>query len=229
MYAYPHYVKISTFAVLSGCVLLAACTSTSLPIANPNVAPAAAQPLRSKTFAYTGQPQKFRVPMGVTHVTVVARGAGSQSARGGLVQAIIPVTPGESLTIFVGGTPAETLGGYNGGGDGATGGTQDGRGGGGASDVRQGGIALADRVLVAGGAGGRAVGDTEARVAEAPVRAAALKGGTEIAAAPALDRPARDTADTRVAAGRRPSAGRADSAAEQTPADSPEPPAPLVS
>ena len=75
---------------------------------------------------------------------------------GGLTQGNLAVTPGQVLNLFVGGqapdvgdvTPAP--GGFNGGGDGG----QYGAGGGGATDVRVGGTALADRVAVAGGGGG---------------------------------------------------------------------------
>jgi len=77
------------------------------------------------------------------------------SGAGGSVKATIPVTPGEKLAIFVGGYGA-TAGGFNGGGTGgSTGGSGgNGGGGGGASDVRQGGDRLANRVVVAGGGGG---------------------------------------------------------------------------
>lgn len=104
------------------------------------------------TFNYTGAQQNFTVPNGVTHVTVRAYGgsAGS-SAGGGYVKATIPVMSGESLAIVVGGNPSGSTGGFNGGGNG---GNSRGYGGGGASDVRQGGNALANRVIVAGGGGG---------------------------------------------------------------------------
>ena len=69
---------------------------------------------------------------------------------GGRTEATIAVTPGETLTVFVGEQPTSLAGGFNGGGAGETGG----RGGGGASDIRRGGIALTDRVVVAGGGGG---------------------------------------------------------------------------
>lgn len=111
----------------------------------------------SMTFNYTGAQQNFTVPKGVRHVTVQADGGKSYyGPGGGYVKATIPVTPGESLAIFVGGngwTGNGNNGGFNGGG--VTGVT--GNGGGGASDVRQGGIALANRVVVAGGAGGDGV------------------------------------------------------------------------
>jgi hypothetical protein len=101
---------------------------------------------------------------------------------GGRTTATIAVTPGELLQVNVGGRGADAsdeetpmavvnggpgssvrfgvvnpgaLGGFNGGGDGGSDTSDDpGAGGGGASDVRQGGTALGDRVVVAGGAGG---------------------------------------------------------------------------
>lgn len=116
------------------------------------------------------------VPTGVTHVTIVASGAsGPYGATGhyctvigrlgGVVKATIPVTPGETLAVFVGGegtigAPCGSQygngsGAFNGGGDGGVSGYgYDGDGGGGASDVREGGCALSNRILVAGGGGG---------------------------------------------------------------------------
>ena len=113
--------------------------------------PGAGPANHSMTFNYTGAQQNFTVPTGVTHVTVKAYGGGSGSGPGGgYVQATIPVTSGESLAILVGGNPNGATGGFNGGGNG---GGSLGFGGGGASDVRQGGNALANRVIVAGGGG----------------------------------------------------------------------------
>ena len=114
------------------------------------------------TFTYTGAKQSFKVPAGVTRITIVASGANGASGYGfryskytapggpgGRVKATIAVTPGERLAIFVGGSGGD--GGFNGGGESsqAYGGI-----GGGASDVRQRGDGMADRVVVAGGGGG---------------------------------------------------------------------------
>jgi hypothetical protein len=110
----------------------------------------------SQVFNYTGVQQTFIVPNGVTSITVDAYGAQGGSNwsgnvnYGGYVQADIPVTPGTTLYIYVGGQPSGLAGGFNGGGIGETGGA----GGGGASDIRIGGTTYADRVVVAGGAGG---------------------------------------------------------------------------
>jgi hypothetical protein len=116
------------------------------------------------TYKYTGEQQAFVVPYGVTQVTVDVYGAEGWHARGGSIEATIPVTPGESLAILVGGkgTAGEGsfdggVGGFNGGGNGACGQydySECGGGGGGASDIRQGGSGLANRVIVAGGGGG---------------------------------------------------------------------------
>jgi hypothetical protein len=153
-------------SVTAGVALLAACggsTSTTPGVTNQN-APIAPGHHR---FEYTGTGQSFKVPSGVTKITVVARGAAgggapgssaSYSGRGGRVNATIPVHPGETLYVFVGGKPDSSTGGYNGGGDGYGGegsAYPSSYGGGGASDVRAGGATLHDRILVAGGGGGQ--------------------------------------------------------------------------
>lgn len=126
------------------------------------------------TFDHTGGMQTFVVPLGVTEVqfdvlgaeggdiegTTVGWGGTSDIAidagNGGQVTGLLPVTPGETLYIFVGGEGSMLSGGYNGGGDiESCGGTEViAAGGGGASDIRQGGTGLANRVVVAGGGGG---------------------------------------------------------------------------
>ncbi|MGC2407825.1 MAG: glycine-rich protein [Candidatus Cybelea sp.] len=73
----------------------------------------------------------------------------------GLIAATIVVTPGETLAISVGGSGRlASEGGFNGGGERGCNGSQCTGAGGGASDVRQGGNALTDRVIVAAGGGG---------------------------------------------------------------------------
>lgn len=118
---------------------------------------------QSYTFNYTGSPQLFVVPQGCNtsvHVDAYgAQGGGNAVSPGGLggrVQADIPVVPGESLYVYVGGTGDVTgTAGYNGGGTGIGGNAQNpGSGGGGASDVRKGGTTLNDRWVVAGAGGG---------------------------------------------------------------------------
>ncbi|RAK62665.1 glycine-rich protein [Hymenobacter edaphi] len=105
-------------------------------------------------FAYTGAPQTYTVPAGVTQLRVDMAGAGGivngpfyRGGNGGRLQAQLTVTPGEVLTIYVGGMAT----GYDSGSAGYNGAAN---GGGGATDIRRGGGALAGRVLVAGGGGG---------------------------------------------------------------------------
>lgn len=114
----------------------------------------------TQTFNYTGAMQTFVVPAGITSIRVDVRGSQGGSAiynqaatkpddlggNGGRVVAEYPVTPGQTLYIFVGGI------GYNGGGTG--GGSIAQPNGGGASDIRIGGTTLTNRVIVAGGGGG---------------------------------------------------------------------------
>lgn len=112
---------------------------------------------QSATFSYTGAEQFFTVPDGVTSVDLDACGAqGGQyvpgassgvgdAGNGGRALRTITVTPGEQLSIQVGGSGES--GGWNGGGIGGV-------NGGGASDVRKGGTTLANRVVVGGGGGG---------------------------------------------------------------------------
>ena len=164
--------------VFAGAAMLSACGGSQLPIA-----PAAVQHAvtRSKTFVFTGKPQTFTVPSGVTQIAVAAYGAGSPSenqgptgpiatgANGGLLKATIPVKPRERLAIFVGGQGGISVGGsrasggFNGGAPGGRGIYDDqyadgGFGGGGASDVREGGSGFMNRVRIAAGAGGGGVG-----------------------------------------------------------------------
>jgi hypothetical protein len=114
------------------------------------------------TYTYTGSPETFVIPSCVTNLTITARGAqggtggsgGPVGANGGSVRAVLTATPGQILTIFVGGMGIVPNGGYNGGGDGGVSALTTGAGGGGASDVRLAGAALTDRILVAGGGGG---------------------------------------------------------------------------
>lgn len=101
----------------------------------------------TQTFSTVTSGTTFAVPAGVTVITVKAWGAGGGSGGGsvsggggGFAQADIAVTPGESLTVRVGG----------GGGLGGAG-TQRMAGGGGYSGIFRGGTEL---VIAAGGGGG---------------------------------------------------------------------------
>jgi Glycine rich protein len=160
--------------------LLTGCAGSQPPVGASNLANDISRfALHHQTFHYTGKAQSFKVPAGVTYVTIDANGASGPTqggsscyftgGRGGVVKATIAVTPGEILAIFVGGegtgdTPncsAGSEGGFNGG---AAGGSEsyclNGTGGGGASDVRQGGDELRDRVIVAGGGGGGGIANS---------------------------------------------------------------------
>ncbi|MFK8905973.1 glycine-rich protein, partial [Streptomyces sp. YS-3] len=142
-----------TTLVLPGTMALALAGAGLVALAPPALA------ATTVTFAYTGDAQPFIVPAGVYSISVDAFGAqgqdgpagGSAGGLGGEAQSQLSVTPGQMLQINVGGS-----GGY--GGSGAAGkGTDpdtDGGAGGGASDVRQGGNGLSERLLVAGGGGG---------------------------------------------------------------------------
>ena len=140
------------------------------------VASAAATPV---TFGYTGAEQSYVVPAGVSSLQVGATGApggtgvasgdggiGGAGANGAHVDAVVPVTPGETLYVEIGGAGGTGnqnsggTGGFNGGGAGLFGG-----GGGGASDIRTASCAttcpgstgsLQSRLVVAAGGGGGA-------------------------------------------------------------------------
>jgi hypothetical protein len=124
------------------------------------------------SFSFDGEAagQTCLIPDGVTQITVDAYGAvggagGGSGGLGGRVTATIPVTPGETLTVFVGGrgksaiSNGSSAGGFNGGGPGGVPlfGVNSG-GGGGASDVRRAPAALANVLVVAGGGGGGGAG-----------------------------------------------------------------------
>jgi hypothetical protein len=146
---------------------------TSVSGANINFTPATTTTYYAEAFVvgasatlvynYTGAVQTFTVPLGITQMTIDAKGAqggGTYGGNGGRTQAVITVTPGEVLNLYVGSQPTVQLGpgGYNGGGAVTAlpcGGGSDGFPGGGASDIRRAGIALVNRIIVAGGGGGQ--------------------------------------------------------------------------
>jgi hypothetical protein len=150
-YRYRHALCLGmASAMLVGCGVLRQGQDDMQP-------PTATHAAGERIFSFTGEPQTFVVPSRVKHITVTAYGASSNSARGAEIAATIPVSPGESLTVNVGGSPTGLTGGFNGGGDGGqaqTCGRCIGSGGAGASDIRENGSKLSDRVIVAGGAGG---------------------------------------------------------------------------
>lgn len=116
-------------------------------------------------FNYTGGVQTFTVPPCINSVTLEVWGAqggidissgGWDNNLGGYASAVFTVSPGQVMSIYVGGKPTSTVGGFNGGGMGYPstmfGGM--GRGGGGGTDIRMGGTGLNNRIIVAGGGGG---------------------------------------------------------------------------
>ncbi len=129
-------------------------------------------PSGSQTFLFTGAPQTFVVPGGIGMIEVTACGAEAgdgwnvdvdtplgNGGLGGSMNVELPVVAGDTLTIFVGGRGENGLegdpglGGYNGGGHGDEQLGYSGGGGGGATDLRRGGVTLANRTLVAAGGG----------------------------------------------------------------------------
>jgi hypothetical protein len=123
-------------------------------------------------FAFTppGGPQTFTVPAGVASIRVIATGAGGGQSNtdsdgpgpGAVVDADVPVSPGDTLTILVGGQGqneadcggcGNTAGGFNGGGQsGFAGSDHPGGGGGGATTVT--GASGISGAIIAGGGGG---------------------------------------------------------------------------
>lgn len=111
------------------------------------------------SFSTTGGPYTFTVPAGVTAIRARAVGGGGGNylgavvTRGADVSATLPVSPGDTLYIYVAGNGGSgTAAGFNGGG--AGGGALGTGSGGGASDIRTVSGDLNARILVAGGGGG---------------------------------------------------------------------------
>jgi hypothetical protein len=134
----------------------------------------------SSNFTFTGTQQTYTVPSCVNSINVKIYGAagtngqalagfpmsygtimpGGTGGKGAYVQATLAVTPGSTIYLNVGGNNGYNGGGAGGGAGGGNNGSftppansQAGNGGG-ASDIRIGGSALSNRVLVAGGGGG---------------------------------------------------------------------------
>lgn len=122
-------------------------------------------------FEYTGEVELYVVPSCVSQLEIALEGAaggGPNGGNGSTVTGILDVVEGQVLEIRVGGQGACPGAGFNGGGGGgAAGGANAGCGGGGASDIRIGGSALADRVAVAAGGGGMGGGNTDADAGDA--------------------------------------------------------------
>jgi hypothetical protein len=168
--------SLKRLAVVFVALLAVVSLGAGIPLNEPRTAFGA-----STTFVFTGGEQTYVVPLGVTLLQIEAHGANGglacrtdipQNARGHKLTALVPVTPGATLYVQVGGiggnasgsTPG--AGGFNGGGTGGTttkvgqpGVATAGGGGGGASDVRTSPRAavnsLQTRLITAGGGGGR--------------------------------------------------------------------------
>ena len=148
-----------------------------LPIPPITISARSKPTLQTSTFTYTGANQTFQVPTTISpaSITIYMWGAGgggntNYGGAGAMVQGILPVTPGESLTIVVGqgGTidGTTTFGGGGAGGGNMTGGSAPGIGysgngfpqnagsGGGRSAIQRGGTAPTNDIVVAGGGGG---------------------------------------------------------------------------
>jgi hypothetical protein len=161
----------SSSYALAGAVIamLAGCAGGSSTSTVPTVAAPDGTLPYHRTFRYTGSRQSFIVPAGVRRLHIVAiggMGAGPNSSgdvRPGRMSALIPVTPGQQLYVFVGGAGSGQAGGFNGGGNGGSSAYCEckGFGGGGASDVRRGGYRVTDRILVSGGGGGNGANGDE--------------------------------------------------------------------
>jgi hypothetical protein len=128
----------------------------------------------TETFSFTGAPQTWTVPAGVTQATFDVFGAqggdsfvtggatGGKGGLGGEATATVAVVPGQTFQVNVGGRGSDGIsggaaGGFNGGGNGGANGTPGpgpSAGGGGASDIRSGTFTPGDRVIVGGGGGG---------------------------------------------------------------------------
>lgn len=152
-------------SIVAAATIVAGCESRNSVSAVPSLSSADPAFSSHRTFKYTGHEQAFIVPSDVKAIKVVATGASgggatgygekSHGGDGGRLTATIPVTSGERLAVFVGGAGGPS-GGFNGGAPsgGTSGSGGSGGGGGGASDVREQGSRLRDRVIVAGGGGG---------------------------------------------------------------------------
>jgi hypothetical protein len=147
----------------------ATCATAALLSASAGAGVASAD---TASFASTGGEQTFVVPAGVSALQVTAvgaRGGGMFGGFGAVARATVPVTPGQTLFVNVGGNGTagdlegnETgpAGGFNGGGSGGRGSIafHSGDSGGGATDVRSFSrsqpSSLGTRLVVAGGGGG---------------------------------------------------------------------------
>ena len=117
------------------------------------------------TFNYNGSSQGYIVPInGLYQIEVWGAQGGSvgtysEGGKGGYTVGQINLAKNDTLEIYVGGQGSfeknkSVSGGFNGGGASGYGSSTSGGSGGGASDVRQDGDSLSNRIIVAGGGGG---------------------------------------------------------------------------
>ena len=153
--------------------------------------------LTTVEFSYIGANQTFSVPSGITSIHVYLWGAGGGSGgtdtsvtggggAGAMVQGVLTVTPGESLTIIVGsggfGSGTSTV--FGGGGRGTAVGGGTAGSGGGRSEIGRSGTTL----VIAGGGGGGSWQGTQGGAAtftgtgsNGSGGSAGGKGGTQLA------------------------------------------------
>ena len=105
-------------AMLAGCGALRQAQDDMQPPIGAPAAMAQSHAINStaahdKTFEYTGSEQLFKAPAGATSIVIDALGAAGAErekgykgipGHGGHVKATIPVKPGQTLRIFVGGS-----------------------------------------------------------------------------------------------------------------------------
>jgi gliding motility-associated-like protein len=117
----------------------------------------------TQTFNYTGGIQTFTAPVTGNYTVTLfgAQGGNGLNTTGGLggqATGSLALTAGQTISVYVGGKGGNAGGvmGWNGGGQGGldVGAGQHAGSGGGATDIRVGGAALANRVIVAGGGAG---------------------------------------------------------------------------
>jgi hypothetical protein len=109
--------------------------------------------LTTNNYAANSAVQIFPVPAGVSWLQFDAigaqggTGASGLGGKGGRLQGAIPVTPGETLYLYVGGNGVSNTGGWNGGGNGSGAGA--GGGGGGATDIRRNKLVVTNKIVQA--------------------------------------------------------------------------------
>jgi hypothetical protein len=107
--------------------------------------------LTTNNYAANSAVQIFPVPAGVSWLQFDAigaqggTGASGLGGKGGRLQGAIPVTPGETLYLYVGGNGVSNTGGWNGGGNGSGAGA--GGGGGGATDIRRNKLVVTNKIV----------------------------------------------------------------------------------